>query len=116
MERRFLIVGLLAVAAFTQIHTAAAQSNSTPFPRLGAYLIGGVIDYANLPHIGNLQIAVFTAYPGYSAGGKNLQQQVAAVKAMNPNMKITVYAKINSANLSLTAYEAEYNALNANNW
>jgi hypothetical protein len=114
MERRCLILGLLAVAAFAQIHTAAAQS--TPFPRLGAYLIGGTIDYANLSHIGNLQVAVFAAYPGYTAGGKNLQQQVAAVKALNPNMKITVYAKVNSANLSLSAYQAEYNAASTNNW
>ena len=112
MGRRVLILGLAAIAAFAQIHTAAAQS----YPRLGAYLIGGTIDYANLPHIGDLQIAVITAYPGFNAGGKNLQQQVAAMKAMNPNMKITVYAKVNSANLSLGAYQTQYNAISANNW
>jgi hypothetical protein len=117
MARRLLISGLLAVAAFAQIHAAAAQSTSPPFPRLGAYLIGGTIDFANLPHIADLQIAVFSNYPGYSAGGKNMQQQVAAVKALNPNMKITAIRNIMEiATNGGSALGTEWSADVTNNW
>jgi hypothetical protein len=117
MRRRFLISGLLTVAAFAQIHAAAAQSTSQPFPRLGAYLIGGTIDFVNLPHIANLQVAVFSNYPGYSAGGKTMQQQVAAVKALNPNIKITGIRNIMEiATNGGSAYGTEWTADANNNW
>jgi len=117
MTRRFLISGLLTVAAFAQIHAAAAQSTSPPFPRLGAYLIGGTIDFVNLPHIADLQVAVVSNYPGYSAGGKTLQQQVAAVKALNPNIKITGIRNIMEIQTNGgSAYGAEWNADVAHNW
>ena len=118
MKRRLLILGLVAVAAFAQIHTAAAQSNSPPFPRVGAYLIGGSIDFASLPHIGDIQMAIFSNYPGYAVGGKNMQQQVAAIKAVNPSIKITAYVKINSMvpSSGSGAFSAQYNANNSNNW
>jgi hypothetical protein len=116
MERRLLILGLVAVAAFAQIHTAAAQSNSPPFPRLGAYLIGGGIDFANVPNIGKLNMAVLTFWPGWSVGGKNAAQQVAAVKALNPNIVLTGYIKIEEVSPGDQAFATEYNTVNANNW
>ncbi len=116
MARRLLISGLLAVAAFAQIHAAAAQS-STPFPHLGAYLIGGTIDFVNLPHIADLQAAVFSNYPGYSAGGKTMQQQIAAIKALNPNIKITGIRNIMEISTGGgSAYGAEWTADTNNNW
>ena len=117
MARRLLISGLLAVAAFAQIHAAAAQSTSPPFPRLGAYLIGGTIDFVNLPHIADLQIAVFSDYPGYNAGGKTLQQQIAAIKALNPNIKITGIRNIMEiATNGGGAYGTEWTADVNNRW
>jgi hypothetical protein len=117
MARRFLISGLLAVAAFAQIQAAAAQSTSPPFPHLGAYLIGGTIDFVNLPHIADLQIAVFSNYPGYNAGGKTLQQQVAAIKALNPNIKITGIRNIMEiATNGGSAYGTEWTADANNHW
>jgi Hypothetical glycosyl hydrolase family 15 len=116
MTRRWLISGVLAAAAFAQMHPADAQSTPDPFPRLGAYIIGGTIDFVNLPHIADLQVAVFSNYPGYSAGGKNLQQQVAAVKALNPAMKITAIHNIMN-NASGTAYYGTQNtAETLNGW
>ena len=116
MARRFLISGLLTVAAFAQIHAAAAQSTSPPFPHLGAYLIGGTIDFVDLPHIANLQAAVFSNYPGYNAGGKTLQQKIAAIKALNPNIKITGIRNTMELATGGGAYAAEWNADVANNW
>ena len=117
MERRLLISGLLAVAAFAQIHAAAAQST---FPHLGAVLIEGNIDFANVPHIGDMQVALFTDYPGYSAGGKTFSQQVNAVKALNPNIKILPQGNI----MEIPSYQMSsgdghyprYLAVNNNNW
>lgn len=116
MARRLLISGLLAVAAFAQIHAAAAQSTSPPFPRLGAYLIGGTIDFVNLPHIADLQAAVFSNYPGYSAGGKTMQQQVAAIKALNPSIKITGIRNIMEIATGGGAYSTEWTADANNDW
>ena len=114
MARRLLISGLLAAAAFAQIHAAVAQST---FPHLGAYLIGGSVDFINLPHIGELQVAVFSNYPGYNVGGKTMQQQVAAVKALNPNMKITGIRNIMEISTGGgSAFGAEWNADSTNNW
>jgi hypothetical protein len=113
MARRLLFSGLLAVAAFAQIHAAAAQS-TPPFPHLGAYLIQGSVDFVAVPHIENLQVAVFSNYPGYSVGGKTLQQQVAAVKALNPNMKITAIHNI--MEVTVNASSTEWTADVANNW
>jgi len=59
------------------------------FPLLGGYLIGGNVNYSAVANIGTLDAVVFSNNPGFSVGGKNLQQQVAAVKALNPAMKIT---------------------------
>lgn len=114
MVRRSLISGLLTLAAFAQIPVAAAQS---PFPRLGAYLIGGTMDFVNVSHIGDLQVAVFANYPGYVAGGKTLEQQVAAVKALNPNMKITAIHNIMEIHTDGgSAYGPEWTADATNNW
>ena len=99
------------------MHAAAAQSTSRPFPRLG-----GVSDWRDdricqSPHIADLQAAVFSNYPGYSAGGKTLQQQVAAVKALNPNIKITGIRNIMEIQTNGgSAYGAEWNADAAYNW
>ena len=107
------------VAAFAHTYPAAAQSQQ-PFPHLGAILSGGSIDFINLPHIGNLNAAIFSDYPGYNVGGKTLQQQVGAVKALNPNMKITVLHNVMEvppfAQSSGDALYPEDVADNANNW
>jgi hypothetical protein len=121
MAHRFLISGLLAVAAFAQIHAAAAQSASQPpFPHLGAILVGGDIDFVNVPHIGNMQAAIFTVYPGYSVGGKTFAQQVTAVKALNPNIKITGQRNIMEVpsyqDSSSDSHYPQYVADNNNNW
>jgi hypothetical protein len=116
MERRLLISGLLAVAAFAQIHVATAQS----FPHLGAVLVGGNIDFVNVPHIGDVDVALFTNYPGYSAGGKTFAQQVTAVKALNPNIKILPQGNIMEVpsyqESSSDPHYPRYLAINNNNW
>lgn len=120
MARRWLISGLLAVAAFAQIHSAAAQSTSPPFPHLGAVLVGGNVDFVNVAHIADVGMALFTDYPGYNFGGKTFPQQVTAVKALNPNIKILPQRNIMEQPSSFSspseAHYAEYLAVNNNNW
>jgi hypothetical protein len=127
MARRFFLSGLLAVAACTQIHPAAAQSTTPPFPRLGGYLIGasvqstfGTTSYQQ--QVAKLGAAVIGTYPGWSSGGFNMQSASAAVRAINPNIKLTQYIMTMSANQSWASQGAsgwgpswiEYS--NANLW
>lgn len=121
MGRRLLIFGLVALAAFGRIHVAAAQSTTQPpFPHLGAILVGGNIDFASVPHIGNMGATIWSAYPGYSMGGKTWAQHVTAVKALNPNIKITGQVDI----MAMWSYEMSagaalypmYAAVDPNNW
>ena len=119
MDRRSLIFALLVVAAFAHMYPAAAQSQQ-PFPHLGGLLVGGSVDFINIPHIGSMNAAIFSNYPGYNVGGKTLEQQVAAVKALNPNMKITFLHNIMEvppfAQSSGEALYPEFVADNNNNW
>jgi hypothetical protein len=120
LTRRCLISTLLSAIAFAQMQAADAQSASPPFPHLGAILVGGDIDFVNVAHIGNVQAAIFTVYPGYNVGGKTFAQQVTAVKALNPNIKITGQTNImelaSYEKVSTDAHYPEYVAVNTNNW
>jgi hypothetical protein len=125
MARRFLISGLLTVAAFAQINVAAAQSTSPPFPRLGAYLIGGSVQSSfgttsYQQQVAKLGVAVIGTYPGWSSGGFNMQSAAAAVKAINPNIKLLPYTNLMElepgVGSSGSAYSPIYNAANAANW
>jgi hypothetical protein len=124
MARRFLLSALLAVAAFAQIHAAAAQS-SPPFPRVGGYLIGGSVQSAfgttsYQQQVAKLGAAVIGIYPGWSSGGFNMQSAAAAVKAINPNIKLTTYTNLmefeSGVGASGSAYSPMWVVVNANNW
>ena len=113
MVRLLVISGLAMVAALAQIDTAEAQSNSPPFPRLGAYLIGGPLDPGTVAHIGAMQAIIITGYEGFPG----LQAHVANAKAANPNMKVTAYVKINSqVPTNNPGYQGELNQMAAANW
>jgi hypothetical protein len=125
MTRGFLISGLLTVAAFAQINVAAAQSSSPPFPRLGAYLIGGSVQSSfgttsYQQQVAKLGVAVIGTYPGWSSGGFNMQSAAAAVKAINPNIKLLPYTNLMElepgVGSSGSPYSPIYNAANAANW
>jgi hypothetical protein len=126
MARRFLLSGMLAVAAFAQFHAAAAQSTSSPFPRLGGYLIGGSVQStfgttSYQQQVAKLGAAVIGTYPGWSSGGFNMQSAAAAVKAINPNIKLTQYIMTMSANESwasqgTSAWGPQWTAESNNNW
>ena len=125
MVRRFLICWVLALAAFAPIYDAAAQSAAAPFPRLGAYLIAGSVQSAfgttsYQQQVAKLGAAVIGTYPGWSSGGYNMQSAAAAVKAINPNIRLTIYANImefesNSTNSS-SPYYPLWTTVNNNNW
>jgi hypothetical protein len=93
MARRSLLSGLLAVAAFAQMHAASAQS----FPRIGAYLLGHPQDYDQQEtQIAKLGVVVLGMYRGWrGASGQTPQQVIAAIKAINPNIKVFIYTDIN---------------------
>jgi len=125
MRRRWLISGLLAATALGQMHAAVAQSTSPPFPRLGGYLIGGSVQSsfgtANYQQqVAKLGVAVIGLYPGWSSGGFNMQSAAAAVKAINPNIKLTTYVNLmefeSGVGGSGSAYSPMWVVVNANNW
>ncbi len=88
IARRLFFAALIA-AAFLQIHTAGAQT----YPRLGAYLIGGNTTPLTPAHVAKLGVLVLGAYPGWvSKAGLKPQAFAAAAKAINPNMKVFIYA------------------------
>jgi hypothetical protein len=110
MLRRLLILGLVTLAALVQIHTAAAQSNSPPFPRLGAYLDAGAVNPGNVANIGKVQVLVISGYEGFT----NLQQNVANAKAANPNMKVGAYTIVETQPNS--GFPTQRNQMAAANW
>ncbi|HSY46460.1 MAG TPA: putative glycoside hydrolase [Steroidobacteraceae bacterium] len=123
--RRLLVSGLLAVAAIAEIHAAAAQSTPPPFPRLGAVLISGSVQssfgtpsYQQL--VAKVGVAVVGLYPGWSGGGFTANSAAAAVKALNPNIKLFPYTNIMElepgVSSSGSAYSPVYSAVSASNW
>jgi hypothetical protein len=106
------------------MYDAAAQS-APPFPRLGAYLIGGSVQSAfgttgYQQQVARLGAAVIGTYPGWSSGGFNMQSAAAAVKAINPNIKLTMYANImefeSGSSAGNSAYYPLWTAVSSNNW
>jgi hypothetical protein len=125
MARRFLLSGLLAVAALAQIHAAAAQSTSAPFPRLGGVLIAGSVqssfgttNYQQL--VAKTGVAVIGLYPGWSSGGFTMSSAAAAVKAINPNVKLLFYTNLMELEPGVggsgSSYSPMWVVVNANNW
>jgi hypothetical protein len=125
MARRFLLPGLLAAVAFAQIHAAAAQSTSPPFPRLGGVLIAGSVQssfgttsYQQL--VAKVDVAVIGLYPGWSSGGFTFSSAAAAVKALNPNIKLFPYTNLmefeSGVGAGGSAYSPMWSVVNANNW
>lgn len=123
MTRRFAICWALGVIALAPMYDAAAQS--PPFPRLGGYLIGGSVQSsfgsANYQQqVAKLGAAVIGTYPGWSSGGFNMQSAAAAVKAINPNIKLAIYADImefeGGSSASNSAYYPLWTAVSNNNW
>ena len=92
MARRSLLLGLLVAVALAQTHTASAQS----FPRLGGYLIGSPQQYDQQESkIAKLGVAVLQMYPGWKGPeGQTPQEVIAAIKAINPSIKIYLYTNI----------------------
>ena len=94
------------------------------FPLMGAYLIGGTVDFVNVANVAICQHIVLSNYPGYSAGGKSLQQQAAALKALSPqipwinpaNMKLASYQMIMEVVPGAAQYATINTASNLNKW
>jgi putative glycosyl hydrolase-like family 15 (GHL15) protein len=125
MARGLLVCGLLATAALAHTENATAQSTSPPFPRLGGVLIAGSVQssfgtpsYQQL--VAKLGVAVIGLYPGWSSGGFSMSSAVAAVKAINPNIKLFPYTNIfefeSGVGGSGSAYSPLWNVVNQNNW
>lgn len=123
MARRFLVGGLLATAALANIQAAVAQSTSAPFPRLGGYLIGAsyVESAFATPsyqqQVAKLGVAIIGTYPGWSSGGFDNQTAAAAVKAINPNIVLTLYSIPEEVPTSPGAYAPAWSLANTpNQW
>ena len=93
VTRKLFVSGLLAAVIFAQAQVAAAAQT---FPSLGGYLIGSPHNYDQQEaHIAKLGVAVLGMYAGWrGSAGQTPQQVVAAIKAINPNIKIYLYTNI----------------------
>lgn len=111
----------LAVAALAQIHGAAAQNASPPYPRLGGYLISSPFNYDDPQYqaqIARLNLAILNTYPGWTgSNGSTMQQAVQAIRALNPSIIVTMYTNImENYTAPDSAYSAVYQQLNSNTW
>ena len=73
-----------------------SAASTLSFPLLGGYLIGSQLQTslgttAYQQQVATLGAAVLGTYPGWSSGGYNNQTAAAAIKAINPNIKLTEY-------------------------
>jgi len=125
MTRGLLVCGLLAIAALAHTENATAQSTSPPFPRLGGVLISGSVQSSfGTPSyqqtVAKVGVAVIGLYPGWSGGGFTANSAAAAVKALNPNIKLFPYTNIMELEPGVSsggsAYSPIYIAANAGNW
>lgn len=126
MARGLLVCGLLAAAALAHMQGAAAQSTSPPFPRLGGVLIAGGSVGSNFGTpsfqqlVAKVDVAVIGIWPGWSAGGFTASSAAAAVKAINPNIKLFPYTNLMELEPGVgaggSAYSPIFDAVSANNW
>jgi hypothetical protein len=121
MVRRFLLAGMLAVTASTQLQTADAQTVNPSYPRLGGYLISTPFDYDNAQYaaqIAKLNFAILNVYPGWAgSNGMTMNQAVTAIKAINPNIVVALYTDImENPTPSGGAFGAVWTQLTNNTW
>jgi hypothetical protein len=117
MARQLLLSGLLAAAALAQMHAAAAQS----FPRIGAFLLAHPQDYdQHEAQIAKLGVVVLGMYAGWrGADGQTPEQVIAAIKAINPNIKVFIYTNINELQCPIpfaSGANADLTAVDTNHW
>jgi hypothetical protein len=111
------ILGSLLVAALSS--SVAYAMDPPPFPRLGTLLIGSPTNYDNpalQANIAKTSVAVFSYWPGWEVGhSETFQQAMAAIKALNPNIQLSVYGNIDTISNDST-YAAVVTKLNAQKW
>jgi hypothetical protein len=113
--RRLLLSGLFAAAASAQMHAATAQS----FPRIGAYLLNNP---QNIPQeeaqIAKLGVVVLGMYRGWrGASGQTPQQVIAAIKKINPNIKIFIYTDITELEYPIpSGADSDLTPIDTNRW
>jgi hypothetical protein len=112
--RRLLLSGLFAATAFAQMHAATAQS----FPRIGAYLLNNP---QNIPQeeaqIAKLGVVVLGMYRGYMGpSGQTPQEVIAAIKAINPNIRIFIYTDITELQHPIPAADSDLAPIDTNEW
>jgi hypothetical protein len=95
LTRRLFASGLLAAVALAQFQAAAA-ANAPSFPLLGGYLIGNPHNYDQQEaQIAKLGVVVLGMYPGWrGSNGQTPEQVIAAIKKLNPDIKILLYTMI----------------------
>lgn len=112
-----LIAGLLLSAALCS--SVAYAMDPAPYPRLGTMLFGTPSNFDDptlQSNISKTSIALFSYWPGWrSNNGKSFQQEMAALKAANPNLVLAVYSQIDSIPQNGT-YTEVVNKLNAQSW
>jgi hypothetical protein len=115
--RLYRIVGTLLGAVLCS--SAAYAMDPPPYPRLGTMLFGTPSNFddptlqANIP---KTSIALFSYWPGWvSTNGLTFQQEMAKLKAANPNIQLAVYSQIDSIPQNAT-YAPVVSKLNAQKW
>jgi hypothetical protein len=113
-------VALAATAALT-VCAAAQAFTPPPFPRIGGIQIGGSYDYNSSTYQAELakqSVMILGYYPGMAPGGTSMQSDIQAIKAINPNALVFLYANSDEemTNPSGNAFASLINQINAMNW
>lgn len=112
-----LIAGSLLSAALCS--SVAYAMDPPPYPRLGTMLFGTPSNFDDptlQSNIAKTSIALFSYWPGWQSNtGKTFQQEMAALKAANPNIQLAVYSQIDSIPQNAT-YAPVVSKLNSQNW
>ncbi|MBW4051987.1 MAG: hypothetical protein HIU85_11080 [Proteobacteria bacterium] len=113
-------VVLAATAAL--VTCAAAQAfTPPPYPRIGGIQIGGSYDYNNSTYQAELakqSVMILGYYPGLAPGGTSMQSDIQAIKAINPNALVFLYANSDEERSSASgnSFASLINRINAMNW
>lgn len=115
-------VAVLAAVIGLAAGASAFAFTPPPFPRIAGVQYGAPFDYnepAYRAELAKQSITLLNFWPGMEPGGESMQSIVAAIKAINPNDLVFLYAESDYQTLTASSGDAWtplVNKLNAMRW
>jgi hypothetical protein len=111
---------LAALAALT-VCAAARAFTPPPYPRIGGIQIGSNYNYNDPTYQAELarqSVMILGYYPGLAPGGGSMESDIKAIKAINPNALVFLYANSDEqmTNPGGNAFGALIDQINAMKW